>query len=43
MWSVYYGTNDLSTKQKPRDMEDRHVCMGGGGGIGIDWDSGVSR
>ena len=40
MQSLEYGTNDLSTKQKIMDMEDRLVFVGVGGGSGMDWESG---
>ena len=43
-WSLKYGTNALSTKQKQiRDMENRLVLPGGRGGSGMDWEFGVSR
>ena len=42
MWSLKYGTNDLSTKQKRSWTYRTDLCLpGGGGGYGMDWESGV--
>ena len=43
MWSLKYGTNDLSTKQKRSFVGQTHVCQRGEGGNSMDWESGVSR
>ena len=42
MWSLKYGTNDLSTKRKDHgNVGQIHVCQGAGGrgGSGIDGES----
>ena len=45
MWSLKYGTSDLSTKQKQiMDMEDKLVFAGGRGKSGgIEGEFGVGR
>ena len=44
MWSLKYGTNDVSTKQK-RSWTCRtdSSLTAGGGESGMDWESGVGR
>ena len=47
MWSLKYGTNELSSKQKRSWTCMTDLCLPGergeGGGSGMDWEFGVSR
>ena len=43
IWNLIYGTNELFYRKETRGHEQTCACQGGGGGSGMDWESGVNR